>query len=94
MKHTEGPWDYIDMARDESTNISLLQDDRFVVRCKTSLPGISGVVARCGYRYNAELIAAAPDMLDALRAVGINEVSHLVWDRITRAIKKATGRGE
>jgi hypothetical protein len=41
----------------------------WLVECATKFPGVHGHVCVVGYRPNAYLIAAAPDMLAALRAV-------------------------
>ncbi len=38
---------------------------------------------------NARLIAAAPDLLDAVKEVGIDDVRHGTWTKIMNAIAKA-----
>ena len=76
MGYSKGPWKYIDLAEDENAKLQTM-DDRFVVQCKTNIPSIPGVVARCGYRFNAKLIAAAPDLLEACKAV--KELNSIYW---------------
>jgi hypothetical protein len=55
-KHTPGPWSLNDDA-----------SHPWVVECQTNIPGHLGEVCKVGYLPNARLIAAAPDMLEALR---------------------------
>ena len=57
VAHTPGPW-------------SLSQNNKhpWAVLCPTNFPKVMGVVCTVSYRPNALLIAAAPEMLEALEA--------------------------
>jgi len=59
---TPGPWTW----RDTKTgDVNHSHDDRFKIECNTNMLGIKGIIARCGYRFNAELIAVAPELYEA-----------------------------
>lgn len=86
--HTPGPW-----------AIQKGSAHPWVVECATTIPGILGAVCKVDYQPNAALIAAAPDMLAALRMVVVDMVddgwcppaddARMV--AIQAAIAKATG---
>lgn len=55
-KHTAGPW-----------RVNKTKSHPWVVECKTQIPDIWNDVATVGYKPNASLIAAAPDLLEACK---------------------------
>lgn len=56
MKHSKLPWTYRDLTKGEK---ALTPDDRFKIECDSNIPGIKAVVAKCSYRFNAEIIVKA-----------------------------------
>lgn len=92
-KHTPGPW----AVRIDPDGQSCGSDDGPLVE----VVGQDGEVVCCNERYyptrldqkNAHLIAAAPDMLEALQNIE-NDDAHMpgtAWKLIQEAIAKATG---
>lgn len=69
MKHTPGPWSYTDSNFDGNDIKLAPYDTRFVIQCETDFKGVKGVIGACGYRLNAQLISAAPDLLEACKNV-------------------------
>ena len=59
---TPGPWKVVDSKYKPRD-----QYERFAIECYSNIPGVPGIIAKCGYRFNANLIAAAPDLLEALK---------------------------
>lgn len=61
---TKGPWTF----RDSKENERLPRyETRFKILCDTDIPNIKGIVASCGYKYNAKLISQAPEMVNILK---------------------------
>jgi hypothetical protein len=101
LKHTPGPW-------------TLLLDDRYRPGVEASDSAISIVIFGvknkdddyAGIRgkddqeatANAHLIAAAPELLEALKTLATQAESHgaegIYWDKARAAIAKAEGRAE
>lgn len=93
MMHTPGPWR---LEKDGDT-INIRQDiDSFTT---TTLATVWGLFKHCEmYEANAHLIAAAPEMLEALTLAKIMIESHAKhlrngsgYQKICAAIKKARG---
>lgn len=83
-KHTAGPW-------------TLRGQHPWVVQCPTNIPEIVGTVCEVGYKPNALLIAAAPDLLaacnDALHGLRIDAPERVdEIDALEAAIAKAEGK--
>lgn len=86
-KHTPGPW-LADVATDENECVELF------VRRDGDAVAIAGDISS---RANARLIAAAPDLLEALRYILSDSISFLrntAIEQALAAIAKAEGRGE
>jgi len=80
-KHTPGPWKIV---RDASDFIQGVEVDSGWI-CDTQFNSIPSCEA------NAKLIAAAPDLLEALQEViKISDRNHIAWDKAKAAIQKAT----
>jgi hypothetical protein len=83
-KHTPGPWNV--GHEDENTGeIEVISDGRPYV-CLV-LPGAIDEVTPA----NARLIAAAPELLEALQRLDKNGHTQATWEFALRAIAKATG---
>lgn len=90
-KHTPGPWKFYDDSNDGKTNrIEIVAIGKTVARIYHSVPAED--------LPNARLIAAAPDLLEALREI---EAGTQFWDsypiehpygKAKAAIAKATGK--
>jgi len=69
-KHTPGPWEYRERNHKQDGKAQD-QYDRFLIECNTYIPGVKGIVAKCGYRFNAEFIIQACnshyDLLEACK---------------------------
>ncbi len=99
-KHTPGPWEvsgatHVVHFGDDGANICTVSeprpDDQIVGYHELELFSKDFHEA-CA---NAQLIAAAPDLLDALRAVvAISDRKHDAWDAAKAAIAKATNGSE
>ena len=81
-KHTEGPWKH-------STTYSVYGQNKMVA-------SVYGDDPECKpddrLKANATLIAAAPELLEALEEViAISDRKHDVWDKAKQAIAKAKG---
>jgi hypothetical protein len=95
-KHTPGPW-FVEMSPSLGTEgVRILWDvhstDRVGIARSQSQEhlGNSGIhEGEC--RANARLIAAAPDLLEALQALDLSGHTPAVWDLAKRAMAKATG---
>ena len=91
MKHTKGPWTFVDgkyKSRD--------QYERFTVECESNIPGMPGIIAKVGFKPNAHLIAAAPDLLEACESAaallnGLGRENGSVYKDLKSAIAKAKG---
>ena len=93
MKHTPGPW--IELSSDVAVNLphrSALSNTALA-----DWPSDEHFVAEIAYKNeaNAQLIAAAPDLLEACEAAYQNlkpaySSDHLVMRKLIGAIKKAT----
>lgn len=88
-KHTPGPWDFYDDSNDGKTNrIEIVALGKTVARIYQSVPEED--------LPNAKLIAAAPDLLEALKLAdallsGANMNANVVEQKVRLAITKATG---
>jgi hypothetical protein len=89
-KHTEGPWK---VSYDGPSNPIVTSGQPFDIVClvqNTREPDAS--------EPNAHLIAAAPDMLEALKAIQqsmggvVNTAQQVAWDKLKAAIAKAEGK--
>ncbi len=71
-QHTPGPWSLNEKAAHP-----------WVVECPSDIPGHPGTVCEVSYRPNARLIAAAPELLEALEFVirGVPDT----WDGVQKA---------
>jgi hypothetical protein len=93
-KHTPGPWAIIfgGMGEDEHFTIGAKRDDVLVAECANSrAPGEQ-------VRANAALIAAAPDLLAALRGV-LPHIEHEAdngggWDELVKTLSAAIAAAE
>lgn len=87
IRHTPGPWrisDFERLAGEDSRCI--MGADGFAVAW------IDGSTIK-EHEADARLIAAAPDLLDALKeVVRISDRKHNAWDKAHAAIAKAEGR--
>ena len=99
-KHTPGPWSYI--GDDETGGIKFAEvaAGEIGTRAHRSVAWCIGVDERrldAATKANARLIAAAPDLLEALQEIVSQDIAELALDpdwprRIARAaIAKATG---
>lgn len=87
-KHTPAPWEILEMP------------DRLIIKNEElNLPigDVYGVKSMTVYnkeqvRANAKLIAAAPELLEALQNLenDNNAIPPHAWDKVQKAIKKAT----
>jgi hypothetical protein len=94
LKHTPGPW-HVDQQ-----NVHVGQ----VCTCHGDMPGTWFEVWSANWgeginqKANAHLIAAAPDLLEALKILATQAESHgaegVYWDKARAAIAKAEGRAE
>ena len=88
MKHTPGPWTFYDDSNDGKTNrIEIVAIGKTVARIYHSVPAKD--------LSNARLIAAAPDLLEALLMV-LDDPNALdgrprTYEYVRAAIAKATG---
>lgn len=95
MKHTPGPW----TVRDAKYIKGVVSEMRFVVECDTNIPQNKGTVALAGYKPNANLIAAAPDLLEACKSLVLyhkslknSNVPDSVINTLHQVIKKAEAK--
>ena len=96
-KHTPGPWSYI--GDDETGGIKFAEvaAGEIGTRAHRSVAWCIGVDERrldAATKANARLIAAAPDLLEALKAVLNHPLTHLdgtTEPLVRAAIAKATG---
>lgn len=84
MNYTKGLWKRIDNRQVGKS------DDGIICTCWYF--GNKGSVAREEAEANAQLIAAAPEMLDALVFYTKNGSCKEGWEKIIAAIEKATGK--
>lgn len=84
-KHTPGPWLYL--ALPPCSVISVPGDGKHICQ----MEGIDLEIEEA----NARLIAAAPELFDALATVFMSGVmlTDEITDQITKALRKATGEG-
>jgi hypothetical protein len=90
-KHTPGPWSVEPYSRDSGHQITVpLKIDNVCIAIAPDLWDCDGGRATC--EANAHLIAAAPDLLAALKeVVRISDRKHDAWDAARVAIAKAEG---
>lgn len=97
--HTPGPWEWWQPTDDELLIRSRFQDEQG--RRATAYPAAINVNGSMPYEANARLIAAAPDMLEALKRIaewndGSRPLGDEPWlemvDIALPAIAKAEGR--
>ena len=95
LKHTPGPWEVIDRAQQHNTDAL----HRYLIM---QPEGNNTFIAKTIKEYdsvddlsNARLIAAAPELLDALRLVLAHDgaLTGADWTAIRAAIAKAEGEG-
>ena len=99
-QHAPGPWAVVPYGDGNSLVVHCTEDDRV---CFMARPGIAGRMAEI--RANARLIAAAPDLLAALRELdamyrriapddpdGLSPDLHPAWKACKAALAKAEGR--
>ncbi|RVH21468.1 hypothetical protein [Sinorhizobium meliloti] len=99
-KHTPGPWvvDYDETITNTDEFYSVKANGRYIVslfKSGTSAEDEHSPEAESEVRANADLIAAAPDMLEALKGILSNpggRCSAEQWQAGLRAISKAEGR--
>ena len=88
IRHSSGPWKAIDQGegpRGKSLGICIVGP--------SGLPMFFLPRGTERHMANAQLIAAAPELLEALREViAITDRNHEVWDKAKAAIAKAEGR--
>lgn len=95
MKHTPGPWEFSDMS-------GLTMDDK--PYASAHVGANQEIVAILGDDYekrdtvlaNAQLIAAAPELLEALEEI-MPYIAHdkcVPWEKAQKAIDKAKAKGE
>jgi hypothetical protein len=84
-KHTPGPWQEYNRDGSRMFKTWRINSPSGMVAALADIPG--EVIP------NARLIAAAPDLLEALKLVRDNakEDSPEMWDKVNAAIAKATG---
>jgi hypothetical protein len=97
-KHTPGPWYWSDNypTLDGRSNWSLIGADGYGVLC---CDGVENSPQGLNDNKNADLIAAAPELLEALKhavgwADGDDAIRRLDVDLMRAAITKATGAAE
>lgn len=79
-KHTPAPWDYV---TDKIVGTVIISEGLIIAKMRT-LEGVD-------HEANAKIIAAAPELLEALiEVVRISDRKHDAWDKAKAAIKKAT----
>jgi hypothetical protein len=94
MTHTPGPWTVEEYGDDETPALVIHRDSESRV-CFMATPGSHGDPAMI--EANAHLIAAAPDMLAALKSVAGATIDDLhdgcspLWEEVEAAIAKAEG---
>lgn len=86
VKHTPGPWETADEFGPSATG-RLVQKTGGNLIC-----ACTGYFGRDETLANARLIAAAPDLFAALKAVASDECVHGAFDMARAAIAKAEGR--
>lgn len=91
FKGTKVPWEVVDAAPVDNKNIQIKTENLISV-----IDADLETVAICGRKEpmqiaNAKLIAAAPELLEALiEVVRISDRNNIAWNRAKEAIKKAT----
>jgi hypothetical protein len=90
MKYTIGPWVYKEQPVKHLG--FYIQGDAFKESQRAFIGDIGGGTQSTEeIEANAKLIAAAPDLLEALiEVVRISDRKHDAWDKAKEAIKKAT----
>lgn len=98
-KHTPGPWELLDrnergdiwVGPSRETHPLLLENGVGIVMIRE----IMGQLAPDEVKANANLIKAAPDLLEALQAlmplIRITDATESAWENAAAAIAKATG---
>lgn len=91
FKGTKGPWE---IGNHNSCVISK-NDESLIIRGAVGEDAIKyyggNLICESVSQANAKLIAAAPELLEALiEIVRISDRKHNAWDRAKEAIKKAT----
>ena len=93
-QHSKGPW-------------TVEASHPWVVMCESNIVGVKATICEVGYKPNAHLIAAAPDLLESLNNLvnNTNEFHDGTYDYLPpefeefvegakAAIAKATGKGK
>jgi hypothetical protein len=91
FKGTKGPWE---IGKYNSCVISK-NDESLSIRGSVGEDAIEyyggNLICESVSKSNAKLIAAAPELLEALiEVVKISDRNHIAWDKAKSAIKKAT----
>lgn len=82
--HTPGPWRFYDDSNGVTNRIEIVAVGKTVARIYHSV--------QTEDLPNARLIAAAPELLEALKALSeADETDYIVWIRARAAIDKAEG---
>ena len=95
MAHTPGPWTIEEYGDDDSPALVIHKDSESRV-CFMATPGSHGDPS--AIEADARLIAAAPDLLAALRAMtdrwepDCSGQDRVMWENACSAIAKAEGR--
>jgi hypothetical protein len=88
VKHTPGPWVAFQRDKEKGTNYY-----RILLHNHPDQQGVYGQDSLCGYcgEANARLIAAAPELLEALKEIAMETTEAWTRWRARAAIAKATG---
>ena len=87
-QHTPGPWRYC-----YSNDVG--PDDEYFIEFFEVVNPLGDVIARVDEKPDASLIAATPELLEALRQLCADELhTQEKWDNARAAIAKATGEQE
>ena len=92
MPHTPAPWTVEEYGDDETPTLVIHRGETENRICFMATPGSKGDPAMI--EADAHLIAAAPDLLEALKAVvAVADRATVEFDRAHAAIAKATNAG-
>jgi hypothetical protein len=100
FKGTEGPWSACCSSQKEISHFVFDEIGSVICAMKSNDPKMDEykvneiIVTKKERQYNAKLIAAAPDLLEALQLVreeyyGTTNMDATLWNKVTKAIEKA-----